>query len=101
MAARTWVVKWFGEGVARKIEQFVDGLVFQDEFVTCGHCSTPVAAALITERGECPICRTATSSETIIELLEVRRRAALAAGDAANNEVKEIDQKLLSLRKER
>ena len=100
MAARAWVVRWFGEGVARRIEQFVEGQVFGDTFVTCPHCSTPVAATFIAERGECPVCGTAATKETKIEALEAKRAAALAAGGDANKEVEEIERKLLALRKD-
>jgi rubrerythrin len=63
MAARDLVVKWFGEAVARKIEQFVDGTLFGDDLATCPRCGTPVAATFITERGECPICGAKSTTE--------------------------------------
>ena len=90
-----WVVRWFGEGVARKIEQFVDGAVFQDSFVICPQCETPVAATLIAERdGLCPICRTVATNDLTVEALEARKGAALAAGEVAHNDVAEIDRLL-------
>ena len=99
MAARDFVVGWLGESVAQKIEQFVEGQVFGDTFVTCPQCKMPVAAALISERQECPICGAMATKETKIEALEARRRAALAAGADAAKEVEEIDRQLLTMRK--
>jgi uncharacterized Zn finger protein (UPF0148 family) len=99
MALRDVVVGWFGEGVARRIEQFVDGTVFGDDFVTCPQCRTPVAATLITERGVCPVCRTIATNDLSIEALEARKRTAMAAAQAANNEVEEIERLLNAKRK--
>lgn len=63
MAARAWVVRVFGENVARRIEQFVDGKVFGSILVACPNCKTPIATELA-ERGVCPICGTTVISET-------------------------------------
>ena len=98
MAARDWVVRWFGESVARRIEQFVEGGIFGDEFVTCRQCSTPVAAAFISERKKCPVCGARASQEMMIESLEARKAAAMAAGGDANEEVEEIDRRLAVIR---
>ena len=99
MAARAWVVRWFGEGVARSIEQFVEGNLFGDEFITCPQCQTPVAATLMAEWRMCPICRKSATNETMIEALKARRAAALEASSAANKQVEEIERELLVMRK--
>jgi hypothetical protein len=101
MGFRDVVVGWFGEGVARKVEQFVDGVVFEDDLITCRTCARPVAAALMSERGQCPVCGTPACKETMIETLEAQKRAALASGSDAINLVEEIDRRLIMLRAKR
>ena len=97
---RDVVVRWLGEGVARKIERFVDGTIFGEKtFLTCPQCKTPVAATLISERGACPLCGAQGTKETMIEALEARKRAAMAAGEAATKDVEEIDRQLSAMRK--
>ena len=86
MAARDFVVRWFGEKVTQKIEGFVNGMIFGEQSVTCPRCGRPVPAALVVERAACPVCQQEATDQTIIEALEVEKRAALAAGSDAINE---------------
>jgi hypothetical protein len=48
----------------------------------------------------CLMCGAAACKETMIEALEAKKRAAMAAGEAATVAVEEIDQTLSTLRKE-
>ena len=98
MAARDLVVRWLGEGVAQKIEQFVEGQIFGDSMVRCRQCKTPIAATFLAERKECQVCGARATKEMLIEALEAQKRTLLAAGSAVEKEVEEID-KLLVLRK--
>jgi len=97
MAARDFVVKWLGERVAQKIEQFVNGTIFGDETVTCPKCGRPVPAALVVERKTCPVCQEKATKEAVIEALEAEKRAAQAAGTASINEAQELDRRLSNL----
>ncbi len=98
MALRDVVVRFLGESVARRIEQFVEGEFFGDELLPCPACATPVASAYICERGMCPVCGATAGQETVIIALEARRRAAQEAGAAAIREMEEIDRELSHLR---
>jgi hypothetical protein len=100
MAFRNVIVRFFGESVARRIEAFVEGTIFGDDFVTCPQCGTPVAVTLITEWGICPICRTTACEDLSVEALEARRRTALAAEETAKKEVEEIERLIATRRAE-
>jgi len=98
MAARDWVCRWFGEGVARKIETFINDTIFGEQTVTCPQCGRPVPAALVVEREACPVCQAGATNETMIEALEAEKRAAQAAGSVADNQVEEMERRLLAKR---
>ncbi len=96
---RDVVVRWFGEGVARKIEQFVDGQVFREPLVTCQKCGRLVAAELFS-LGRCPVCDATATKDTMIEALEARKRDVQEASKAADNEAHDIDRQLSALRRD-
>jgi len=93
MGARDVIVKYLGEGAARAIERVAAALFGDDQFVDCPVCRTPVPVNLICEWGCCPKCK-ASSNKLTTEALIARREAALAAGEAANKEVAEIDREV-------
>jgi hypothetical protein len=99
MAARDFVVKWLGEGVARKIEQFVNGVIFEEQSVTCPRCGRLVPAALVVEREVCPVCQEKATNRTMIDALEAQKTAAQAAGTAAINDAQELERRLSTVRK--
>lgn len=100
MAARDFVVRWFGEKVAQKIEQFVNSTIFEAQTVTCPKCARPVPAALVIEREACPVCQQPATKGAMIEALEAEKRAAQAVGLAAINQAQELERRLSAKRKE-
>lgn len=98
MGFRNVVVRLLGESVAQRIEQFVEGKVFNDTMVTCPACGRLVATDYLCERRVCPVCGAAVGQETIVNALEARRRTAQEAGAAVNKEVEEIDRRLSEMR---
>jgi hypothetical protein len=98
MAFRDVVVRWLGERVARRIEQFVNGTIFGMDDVTCPMCGTLVPAALVVEREACPVCQQAADNQTMIQALEVEKRAAQSEGSEAINEAEGIERKLSTRR---
>jgi hypothetical protein len=98
MAARDFVVRWFGEKVARRIENFVNGTIFGEQSVTCPKCGRPVPAALVVEREACSVCQENAADKTMMDALEAEKRAALAAGTDAIPAVEELDRRLSARR---
>lgn len=68
--------------------------VFGDKLLTCPQCQAKVAATLISDWGVCPVCRTVATNELTVEALEIRRRAAMAAGQEVNKKVEQIERLL-------
>ncbi len=68
MTLRQWLVRFFGENVARKIEEFMDGSVFGDPLVACPQCGRLSSATMIGKWKMCPVCHAPAAEQPTDEL---------------------------------